>query len=163
MKRIYAPKHWLLDKLSGVWAPRPTPGPHKLRECVPLMVLLRNKLKYALNYREVFMIVKDKAGHIRVDNKTRRDPHYPVGYNDVVSIDKSGDHFRLLYDMKGRFVLHKINNDEAKYKLCKVLRHGTGSNSIPYILTHDGRTIRFPDPSIKASDTIKVIVWWIIK
>lgn len=126
------------------------------------MVLLRNRLRYALNYREVIMIIKDKTGHIRIDNKVRRDAHYPVGYNDVVTIEKSGDHFRLLYDMKGRFVLHKITVDEAKYKLCKVIRHATGHNSIPYIVTHDGRTIRFPDPSIKAADTIKVIVWWLI-
>lgn len=146
----------MLDKLSGVWAPRPTTGPHKLRECVPLLVLLRNRLRYALNYREVFMIVKDKAGHIKVDNKTRCDPHFPVGYNDVVTIEKSGDHYRLLYDMKGRFVLHKIEASEAKFKLCKVIRHATGSNSIPYIVTHDGRTIRFTHPDIKANDTIKV-------
>lgn len=146
----------MLDKLSGVWAPRPTTGPHKLRECVPLMVLLRSRLHYALNYREVIMVVKDKAGNIKVDNKTRRDPHFPVGYNDVVTIEKSGDHYRLLYDMKGRFVLHKIEAAEAKFKLCKVVRHATGPNSIPYIVTHDGRTIRFPHPDIKANDTIKV-------
>jgi len=29
-------------------------------------------------------------------------------------------------------------------------------NSIPYLLTHDGRKIRYPDPDIKVNDTIKV-------
>ena len=48
LKRINAPNHWLLDKLSGVWAPRPSAGPHKLRECLPLIIMLRNRLKYAL-------------------------------------------------------------------------------------------------------------------
>jgi len=142
--------------LSGVWAPRPTQGPHKLRECIPIMVVLRSRLKYALNYREVMLIVKDKAGNVKVDNKVRRDPHYPIGYNDVLTLDKTGESFRVLYDMKGRFVLHKIDANEAKFKLCKVLRHGTGLNSIPHIVTHDGRTIRFPHPDIKANDTIKV-------
>ena len=146
----------MLDKLSGIWAPKPSSGPHKLRECLPLMIVVRNRLKYALNYREVMFIVKDKAGNIKIDNKVRRDPHYPVGFNDVVSIEKTGDFFRLLYDMKGRFVLHKIQANEAKFKLCKVLRRGIGPNSIPYIITHDGRTIRFPHPDIKANDTIKV-------
>ena len=146
----------MLDKLSGVWAPRPNSGPHKLRECIPLMVAIRNRLKYALNYREVMLVIKDKAGHIKVDNKVRRDPHYPIGYNDVMTIEKTGEFFRVLYDMKGRFVLHKVDANEAKFKLCKVLRHGTGANSIPYITTHDGRTIRFPHPDIKANDTIKV-------
>merc|ERR1712119_22012 len=40
LKRLNAPKHWMLDKLSGVFAPRPTPGPHKLRECLPLCISL---------------------------------------------------------------------------------------------------------------------------
>lgn len=39
---------------------------------------------------------------------------------DVVHIQKSGDLFRLLYNTRGRFVLHRINEDEAKFKLCRV-------------------------------------------
>ena len=31
-----------------------------------------------------------------------------------------------------------------------------GPKGIPYIVTHDGRTIRFPDPRIKKNDTIKL-------
>jgi len=30
-----------------------------------------------------------------------------------------------------------------------------GANKIPYIVTHDGRTIRFPHPDIKKNDSIK--------
>ena len=31
-----------------------------------------------------------------------------------------------------------------------------GPKGIPYIVTHDGRTIRFPNPKIKRNDTIKL-------
>ena len=31
-----------------------------------------------------------------------------------------------------------------------------GPKGIPYIVTHDGRTIRFPDPSIKTNDTVRI-------
>ena len=31
-----------------------------------------------------------------------------------------------------------------------------GPKGIPFIVTHDGRTIRFPDPKIKKNDTIKL-------
>lgn len=31
-----------------------------------------------------------------------------------------------------------------------------GPKGIPYIVTHDGRTIRFPDPRIKKNDTVKL-------
>ena len=59
---------------------------------------------------------------IKVDNKVRTDPTYPTGFQDVVSIEKSGEHFRILYDVKGRFVVHRITPEEAKYKLLKVKR-----------------------------------------
>ena len=32
------------------------------------------------------------------------------------------EHFRLVYDAKGRFVVHRISKEEASYKLCKVRR-----------------------------------------
>jgi len=74
---------------------------------------------------------------------------------DVVSIDKTNEHFRLLYDVRGRFAIHRIQAEEAKYKLCQVKQLAVGAKKIPYIVTHDGRTIRYPDPQIKVNDTIK--------
>jgi len=168
LKRLNAPKNWMLDKLGGTWAPRPSPGPHKLRECLPLTLVLREKLKYALNRREVIMIVNRRS--IQVDGKVRTDTCYPTGFMDVITIDKTDDRFRLLFDTKGRFTLHRISAEEAKYKLCRVVRvvrakkATSGKNpflqgqaaTIPYVVTHDGRTVRYPDPVIKANDTIKL-------
>lgn len=156
MKRMFAPSHWCLDKLSGVYATRPSTGPHKLRECIPMTVLLRNRLKYALSGQEVIKICKDKSGNIKVDNKVRRDPRFPLGSMDVVSIPKTGENFRILYDIKGRFQPVRIDAKEASFKLCKVTKKVIGKNKIPYIVTHDGRTIRYPHPDIKKNDTVKL-------
>ncbi|CAH1418728.1 unnamed protein product [Lactuca virosa] len=128
MKRLNAPKHWMLDKLGGAFAPKPSSGPHKSRECLPLILILRN----------------------------RTDKTYPAGFMDVVSIPKTNENFRLLYDTKGRFRLHSVRDEESKFKLCKVRSVQFGSKGIPYINTYDGRTIRYPDPLIKANDTIKL-------
>jgi len=156
MKRMWAPSHWCLGKLSGVYATRPSTGPHKLRECIPLSILLRNRLKYALSGQEVMKICKDKSGNIKVDNKLRRDPRFPLGTMDVVSVTKTGENFRILYDIKGRFQPVRIDAKEASFKLCKVNKKVLGKNKIPYIVTHDGRTIRYPHPDIKKNDTIKL-------
>ncbi|KAG0205164.1 serine/threonine protein kinase, partial [Mortierella sp. GBA30] len=67
LKRLNAPKHWMLDKLTGTYAPRPTAGPHKLRECLPLVILMRNRLKYALNGKEVQSILMQRL--VKVDGK----------------------------------------------------------------------------------------------
>merc|ERR1719460_2663584 len=118
LKRMFAPSHWMLDKLRGVWAPKPSAGPHKLRECMPLVVLLRNRLKYALTYNEVKLIVMQRL--IQVDHKVRTDMFFPTGFMDVISIEKTKENFRMLYDTKSRFCLHKIAKEEASYKLCRV-------------------------------------------
>jgi small subunit ribosomal protein S4e len=166
LKRLNAPKHWMLSKLGGIWAPRPAPGPHKLRECLPLSLILRNRLKYSLTRRETIMAVMRRA--VQVDGKIRTEVNYPAGFMDVVSIPKTNEQFRLLYDVKGRFVLHRITKEEAQYKLCRVVRVAKGkkasigrnpfqsgqAGTIPYLVTHDGRTIRFADPAVKANDTI---------
>jgi small subunit ribosomal protein S4e len=156
LKRLHAPKSWMLDKLGGIFATKPSQGPHKYRESLPLSIILKNRLKYALTGREVTMIVNDKEGNIAVDGKIRRDPRFPAGLMDVVSIKKTGELYRVLYDAKGRFVLRNIGAEEAKFKICKITKKAVGPNKIPYIVTHDGRTIRFPNPEINVFDTVKI-------
>lgn len=128
LKRVAAPKHWMLDKLTGVFvsvsrhflapnaarcgrggcrcragrgsprglggtisalalvlmpssspqAPRPSTGPHKLRECLPLIIFLRNRLKYALTGDEVKKICMQRF--IKIDGKVRTDITYPAGF-----------------------------------------------------------------------------------
>jgi len=38
---VACPKNWYLGKLKGVYGVRPSAGPHKLRECIPMSVLLQ--------------------------------------------------------------------------------------------------------------------------
>merc|ERR1711988_518677 len=127
-----------------------------LRECLPLMIFLRNRLKYALNTKEVKYILMQRL--IKVDDKARTDKTYPAGFMDVISIEKTNENFRLLYDIRGRFAVHRISAEEAKYKLCRVKALEMGAKKVPYIVTHDGRTIRYPDPLVAVNDTVKLNV-----
>jgi len=93
---------------------------------------------------------------VKVDGKVRTDANFPAGFMDVIEIPKAGDQFRLIFDTKGRYVLHKITDEEKKYKLGRVKRQEMSSKKVPYVVTHDGRTIRYPDPSVKVHDTVKI-------
>jgi len=154
LKRLNAPRHWNLAKMAGVWAPKPSPGPHKQRECLPVAIILRERLKYALTGKECQQICMERC--VKIDGKVRTDFNYPAGFMDVVSLEKSGDLFRLLYDVKGRFVLHRIEKAEGKYKLCRIQKVYVTAKKVPVAVTHDGRTIRYPDPDVKVNDTVKV-------
>jgi len=100
------------------------------------------------------MICMEK--HVKVDGKVRTEPNFPAGFMDVVEIPKAGDSFRLLFDSKGRFTLHRISEEEAKYKLCRVRQQELTLKKVPTVVTHDGRTIRYPDPDAKVHDTVKI-------
>ena len=109
----------------------------------------------------------DKEAGFKIDNKIRRDSKFPVGVMDVLTVVKTNENYRMLYDVKGRFTLVPIKDAEAKFKLCKVKTKAVGPNKIPYIVTHDARTIRFPHPEINEGDTIKydleksqVVTWY---
>lgn len=71
-----------------------------------------------------------------------------MGVMDVLTIEKTGESYRILYDTKGRFVLKKLKKEESNIKLLKVVKKAIGPNKIPYIVTNDARTIRFPNPEI---------------
>ena len=43
-----------------------------------------------------------------------------------------------------------------QFKLCKVRSVQFGQKGIPYLNTYDGRTIHYPDPLIRANDTVKL-------
>eukprot|EP01059_Diplonema_ambulator_P002465 TRINITY_DN1209_c0_g1_i3.p2 TRINITY_DN1209_c0_g1~~TRINITY_DN1209_c0_g1_i3.p2 ORF type:complete len:271 (+),score=118.61 TRINITY_DN1209_c0_g1_i3:134-946(+) len=152
MKRLAAPKHWMVDKLLGVYAPKSRPGAHKGRESLPLILVLRNRLNFALTRGEAMMITKQRF--IEVDGRVNIDPKTPVGFMDIITIPKTGDKFRVTYDVKGRFVLQKITAEASETKLCKVNKVFFQNNNVPAVSTHDGRTLRYVDPLVKVGDTV---------
>ncbi|KAL1763581.1 40S ribosomal S4, X isoform, partial [Sigmodon hispidus] len=154
LKRLASPRHWMLDKLTGLFVPRPSADPHRLQECLPLVIFLLNRLKYALTGDEVKKICMQRL--IKVDGKVRTDVAYPAGFMDVIIIENSGENFCLVYDTKCRFAVHRITPEEAKYKLCKVRKVFVGTKGILHLVMHDVRTIRYPDPLIKVNDTVQI-------
>ena len=64
--------------------------------------------------------------------------------------------FTVVPQVRGRFSVHRVSADEAKFKLCRVKEVAKGAKGVPYMVTHDGRTIRYPDPQLGLMDTIKL-------
>ena len=119
-----------------------------------MTVILKERLKYALTGKECMQIAMERC--VKVDGKVRTDHCFPCGFMDVLEMEKANDRFRLLYDTKGRFILHRISREEAQFKLCRIQKVYVTANKIPVAVTHDGRTLRYPDPELKVNDTVKV-------
>ncbi|KAJ7913391.1 hypothetical protein B0H13DRAFT_2250861 [Mycena leptocephala] len=117
------------NPVQGAW-------PHLTSPCPPMHPIcldLAPNLSYALTGKEILSIVKQRL--IKID-KVHTNPTYPAGFMDVISIEKSGEHFRLLYDVKGRFTVHRITPEEPstsslRYaKLVDFVKFDTGNMCI---------------------------------
>jgi small subunit ribosomal protein S4e len=53
-------------------------------------------------------------------------------------------------------LLAKLEISTFKYKLCKIRKTLVGPKGVPMVVTHDGRTLRYPDPHVKVNDTVRL-------
>ncbi|MFW9833445.1 MAG: 30S ribosomal protein S4e [Candidatus Thorarchaeota archaeon] len=157
-KRFPAPKHWPIKRKESKFTTRVIPGPHPKEHCLTLAVLLREVIGYAENMREVKAILS--SGDVKVDGEIRKDGRFPIGLMDVVEIASSGESFRLLPKQRGGLRLVKIDDKEAKFKLCRIENKTMVNGGKVQLGLHDGRTLLLPEgesPSdYKTLDTLKV-------
>lgn len=120
---------------------RPAPGPHKLKESIPLQILIRDILGLVDTGSDARRMIK--MGEIFVDCRPRKDHKYPVGLMDVVSIPKINKNYRVTVDYMG-LKLIDCPEKEAKLKLVRIENKTFVDNGNLQLNFHDGRNIIIP-------------------
>jgi len=147
LKRKPAPRFWPIHRKDSTWVVNPAPGPHKREDCMPLAVVLRDKLEVAKTRKEAKFMVSQ--GRIIVDGKTKREDDFPVGLADVLSIPDLDQSYRVLPSYKG-LILHSIDKEEAKFKLCRIEDKKVIDKTHVQLNLHDGSNI-----TLKTADSEK--------
>ncbi|MCS7113290.1 MAG: 30S ribosomal protein S4e [Nitrososphaerota archaeon] len=152
LKRFAAPSVWPIPRKTAIWTVKPSPGPHPADYSIPLAIILRDMLGYANNMREVRFIINGRM--VLVDGVARRDPGFPVGVMDVISIPKTEEHYRILPDRSGRLILHRVSDVEARFKLCKIIGKTMLKRGRLQLNLHDGRNVlvKIADPMHPVED-----------
>ncbi|MEM0368676.1 MAG: 30S ribosomal protein S4e [Desulfurococcaceae archaeon] len=145
LKALVAPAFWPILRKEHKWAVKPSPGPHSIDRCIPLLILVRDVLKYAKTAREARRLIAE--GHFKVDGRIRRNYKYPVGVMDVVEVPAAGEVYRVVPVPTRVLGLVKITPDEAKIKPCRIENKTTVRNGHIQLNLHDGRNVL-----IKVSD-----------
>lgn len=161
LKRKPAPKFWPIHRKEFFWVVKPSPGPHSLKNCLPLTIVLRDILGFAKTRKEAKTIVSQ--GKVCVDGKVRREDDFPVGLMDVISISDIDNYFRIVPSSKG-LILHPISKEESNFKLCRIENKKVVENGHVQLNLHDGSNIlvKVADPKkpqediYKALDTVKI-------
>ena len=156
LKRHMSPAFWPIHRKEAAWAVRTGPGPHGAKVSTPLLVLIRDTLKYAQTAKEARMLIKE--GKVVVDGKIRRSEKYPAGLMDVVWLPKANETYRVMPKHGGRFILHPINREEAEYKLCRIIGKKTTDGGNTQLNLHDSRNIQLEDGGSQYSvnDILKI-------
>ena len=88
---------------------------------MPLVVFLRNRLKYALTADEVKKIVNQRL--VKIDGKVRTDPTYPAGFmgKSAVSVHEQ---LPWVFTSKGSDIMEwfSVRAQTRDMKMYKVLR-----------------------------------------
>ncbi|MBP1449681.1 MAG: 30S ribosomal protein S4e [Thermoproteus sp.] len=143
LRRATSPYWWPIPrKKGGVWAVKPSPGPHRLSRSMPLAVLVRDVLRYAKTLKEARYIIA--RGYIKIDGVVRRDYKFPVGAMDVVEITPTGELYRVVPRPVEYLGLVKITSDEADLKLLRVEGKNYVAGGRIQLHFHDGRNIILP-------------------
>jgi len=158
LKRLPAPSYWPIHRKEAAWAPKPNPGAHATRSCLPLGIILRDALHVAKTRREVVHILSQ--GKVKVDGRTRYDENYPVGLMDVIELADANLAYRILPVERQGLTILRIPKDEAKFKLCKVMDKTTAPKGTVQFGVHDGRNLIAPKDETAApyrtNDTLRV-------
>lgn len=154
LKRHKSPFYWPIKRKEYTWTIRPSPGPHPLEYCIPIMVIIRDMLGYAHTGKEARRIIK--KGYIKVDRRVRRDPKYPAGLMDVIEIDVVNEAYRLMPYKKYPLTLVKIPEQERNLKIGKVMSKRRIKGDLVQITLHDGRNFIYKsiEESPKPYDSI---------
>jgi small subunit ribosomal protein S4e len=153
LKKLNAPKSWNIERKDFAWIAKPRPGPHSLEGSMPLTTILTIVLKKAGSIREAERLIK--TNEILVDGRVVKDPKFPVGFMDVLSLPRVDEHYLITYDKYGRIQLQKIK--EQKFKLCRIERKFVAKKGKKMIGLHDGRT-QLVDKEYKIGDVVKMAI-----
>jgi len=89
-----------------------SPGPHTAEESMPILIVLRDLLKVADNAREAKRALYESK--VLINGKVRKDPKFPVGIFDIISLPALNQNYRILRDARGMFYLHPVEAADAK-------------------------------------------------
>jgi len=161
LKTYPAPRFWHINIKEKEFTIRPRPGPHPISFCIPLGIILRDMLKYALTLSEVKKILSERK--IMVDGKVRTDYKFPVGLMDVIYIRPSDEYYRVLPHPVKVLSLIKIPPEDASFKLVRIIGKRTVKGGHIQLNFHDGRchVVKLDDPfnhdvNYKIFDVMKI-------
>ena len=151
LKRQMAPNFWSISRKNSRFVITVKPGQHSKHRSIPTAVLLRDVLQIVRTLREAKSAIY--AGRVKVDGVIRKSLHHGIGFMDTVTLEGSGDTYRMI-PKDGRILYPiKMSDDaQASKKICKVTSRVSIRGGKTQIGFHDGRSL-ISEESVRVGDS----------
>jgi len=144
-----------LKRLAVAWAPERKAkkfvtaprGPHKKDECLPLLLIIRDKLRLGENAREARKIIKGRL--VKVDGRIVTDPKAGIGIFDTLEV--GGKCYRLVPKKKLELIVAKPGSKIVQIIGKKVLKGGRIQINLG-----DGKNILLEKNAYKVLDSLLI-------
>ena len=150
LKTINAPKNWPVKRKSKFWITRPNPGPHSLKQCLPLSVIFTELLGYTRTVREVKKILNQKV--VLVNGIVRQEYKFPVGIFDILEFPD--ECYRLLYNKRGKFYLDKAKKEDKSTIPLKVIDKNLLKKGKVQLNFSNGNNLLTDKKEVKPGDSV---------
>ncbi len=151
-KRLVISRATKIPRKVFFWAATPDAGKHNRESSVALLTVLRDYLSLGDKEREVTRMLN--SGFIKLDGKVVKERGMAVGFMDVISVVPTDQHFRILYDNKGRLVAKEEVKKNSGIKPMKVFNKVTIKGGKTQLVLHDGQNVVTDDKSISTGDVL---------
>ncbi len=157
LRTFAAPSFWPIPVKERHWTVKPSPGPHPISRAIPLLILVRDVLGYAMTAREARKVISQ--GKFAVDGVVRKNYKFPVGLMDVIHVIPEDRYFRIVPDPVKFYKLVEISKEEARIKPLRIENKTTVKGGHIQLNLIDGRNvlIRVADPRNPVEDKYKTL------
>lgn len=152
LSRLVAPKGWPIKRKGIKFITRPNAGQHNLKECITIIVVLKEILKYAKETREVKKIVRE--GKVMVNGIVRKDYKFSLGSMDNISFPDLKENYLILRVKKGKFRL--IKEKEAETQICKIKNKRIIKKGVIQLNFSNGNNMLVENNEYKTGDSVVV-------
>ena len=155
-KRLVISRATKIPRKVFFWGATPNAGKHTGESSVALLTVLRDYLKLGDKEREVTRMLN--SGFIKLDGRIVKERKTAVGFMDVISVVPLNQHYRVLYDSKGRLVVKEEDVKNSNIKPMKVFNKITTKGGKTQLVLHDGQNFITEDKSISTGDVLIMTV-----
>jgi len=156
MKRLARPKAMPISPKKHTYLRKASAGAHPKDQSLPITTYLVEILQVAQNAREARKLLR--GGVVFVDGKAVRDPSFPIGLMDVISIPLVEKHIRVTI-AKGKLAFTPVSKDQVSQKLCRITSKKQLAKNKFQLGLHDGRNLTVEDGKKYATGgTLKIAV-----